>query len=86
MTKALQTTLSVKSTRFSFLKSHPGGRQFESASPLWPPELVVPDDWREPYAAAGGELDANLPLDVDSAADQVRDFITAIDAAERLWR
>lgn len=47
----------------------------------WPPELVVPDDWREPYAAAAGELDANLPLDVDSAADQVRDFIAAIDAA-----
>lgn len=47
----------------------------------WPPELVVPDDWREPYAAAAGELDADLPLDVDSAADQVRDFIAAIDAA-----
>jgi Nucleotidyl transferase AbiEii toxin, Type IV TA system len=47
----------------------------------WPPELVVPDDWREPYAAAAGELDADLPLDVDSAANQVRDFIAAIDAA-----
>lgn len=45
----------------------------------WPPELVVPDDWREPYATAAGELDADLPLDVDSAADQVRDFIAAID-------
>jgi hypothetical protein len=47
----------------------------------WPPELVVPDDWREPYAVAAGELDASLPLDVDSAADQVRGFIAAIDAA-----
>ncbi len=47
----------------------------------WPPELAVPEDWREPYAAAASELDADLPLDVDSAADQVRDFITAIDAA-----
>ncbi|MEX0973585.1 MAG: nucleotidyl transferase AbiEii/AbiGii toxin family protein [Solirubrobacterales bacterium] len=46
-----------------------------------PPELVVPDDWREPYAAAAGELDASLPLDVDAAADQVRHFIAAIDAA-----
>lgn len=48
----------------------------------WPPGLVVPDDWREPYAVAAGELDVDLPLDVDSAADQVRDFIAAIDAAE----
>lgn len=47
----------------------------------WPPELVVPDDWHQPYATAAGELDADLPLDVDSAADQVRDFIVAIDAA-----
>jgi hypothetical protein len=47
----------------------------------WPPELVVPDDWREPYATAAGELAADLPLDVDSAANQVRDFIAAIDAA-----
>jgi len=47
----------------------------------WPPELVVPDDWREPYAAAASELEADLPLDVDSAADQVCDFIAAIDAA-----
>jgi hypothetical protein len=46
----------------------------------WPPELVIPDDWREPYAAATGELDTGLPLDVDSAADQVRDFIAVIDA------
>ena len=47
----------------------------------WPPELVIPADWRQPYAAAAGELDADLPLDVDSAADQVRDFIAAIDTA-----
>lgn len=47
----------------------------------WPAELVVPDDWGEPYAAAASELDAGLPLDVDSAANQVRDFIAAIDAA-----
>jgi hypothetical protein len=47
----------------------------------WPPGLVIPEDWREPYAAVAGELDADLPLDVDSAANQVRDFIAAIDAA-----
>jgi hypothetical protein len=41
---------------------------------------VVTDDWRGPYAAAAGELAADLPLDVDSAANQVRDFIAAIDA------
>jgi hypothetical protein len=43
---------------------------------LWFPATGV-----SPYAAAAGELDAELPLDVDSAANQVRDFITAIDAA-----
>ncbi|HWI95189.1 MAG TPA: nucleotidyl transferase AbiEii/AbiGii toxin family protein [Solirubrobacterales bacterium] len=47
----------------------------------WPPGLVIPEDWREPYAAVAGELDADLPLDVDSAANQVRDFIAVIDAA-----
>lgn len=44
-------------------------------------DSVRADDWREPYAAAAGELNADLPLDVDSAADQVRDFIAAIDGA-----
>jgi hypothetical protein len=49
----------------------------------WPPELVVPEGWREPYATVAAELDADLPLDVDAAAEGVRDFIAAIDAADR---
>jgi hypothetical protein len=47
----------------------------------WPPELVIPVDWRELYAKDAEELDVELPLDVDVAADAVRDFITAIDEA-----
>ena len=27
----------------------------------WPPELVVPESWREPYARAASEMDAELP-------------------------
>lgn len=49
----------------------------------WPPELVVPDDWREPYAMTAGEIEADLPRDVDAAADDVRAFIAAINGAVR---
>ena len=48
----------------------------------WPPELVVPEDWREPYATVAAELQADLPVDVNAAADEVRDFIAAIDTAK----
>lgn len=48
----------------------------------WPPELVVPEDWREPYATVAVELQADLPVDVDAAANEVRDFIAAIDTAK----
>lgn len=53
------------------------GRRLHS----WPPELVVPAAWREPYAAAADELEVDLPVDVDDATKVVRDFIAAIDAA-----
>jgi Domain of unknown function (DUF1814). len=49
----------------------------------WPPELVVPEDWREPYAMTAKELETNLPGDVDAAAKEVRAFIAAIDGANR---
>ena len=45
----------------------------------WPPELVVPDDWSAPYATTAGEIDADLPREVDTAAEDVRAFIAAID-------
>ncbi len=49
----------------------------------WPPELMVPEGWREPYATVAAELNADLPLDVDAAAEGVRDLIAAIDAASQ---
>lgn len=47
----------------------------------WPPELVVPDDWADPYAEVAAEIAADLPTDVDTAAAEVRAFIAVIDAA-----
>lgn len=47
----------------------------------WPPDLVVPDDWREPYATMAGGLETDLPRDVDAAAEDVRTFIATIDGA-----
>lgn len=47
----------------------------------WPPDLVVPKSWREPYARAASEIDAELPLDVGQAADRVRTLIARIAAA-----
>ena len=47
----------------------------------WPPELVVPESWREPYARAASEIDADLPPDVDQAAERVRALIARIAAA-----
>lgn len=46
----------------------------------WPPEVVVPDAWAEPYAAMAQEME--FPIgDVEEAAHQVRELIAAIDAA-----
>lgn len=47
----------------------------------WPPELMVPKEWHGPYAAVAEELEADLPPDVDAAAEAVRNFIAAIDGA-----
>ena len=47
----------------------------------WPPELVVPDAWREPYSASAAEIGTDLPVDVDEAAARVRRLIRAIDGA-----
>lgn len=46
----------------------------------WPPELVVPDIWAEPYAALAEEMDFPI-TDVEEAAVQVRKLIAVIDGA-----
>ncbi len=46
----------------------------------WPPELVVPDIWTEPYSALAEEMDFPIAA-VEEAAAEVRELITAIDAA-----
>jgi Nucleotidyl transferase AbiEii toxin, Type IV TA system len=46
----------------------------------WPPELVVPESWREPYARTASEVDADLPGDVDRAAEQVQALIARVEA------
>lgn len=46
----------------------------------WPPRLVIPATWVEPYGAMAQEMD--FPVgDVEEAAEQVRDLIDAIDRA-----
>ncbi|RKQ84990.1 nucleotidyltransferase AbiEii toxin of type IV toxin-antitoxin system [Solirubrobacter pauli] len=47
----------------------------------WPPELVIPASWREPYARTAGEMDASLPAGIDEAAQRVRQMIRDIAAA-----
>jgi hypothetical protein len=47
----------------------------------WPPELKIPDAWREPYEVAVGEIDAKLPAEVKAAADEVLAFIADIENA-----
>jgi len=49
----------------------------------WPPELVVPDSWAAPYAAAIEEIDRAFPATVEGAADEVRALIAEIDASPR---
>lgn len=52
----------------------------------WPPELVVPRSWVEPYAATIEEIDRELPPTAEAAADEVRAFIAEIDAARKTRR
>lgn len=47
----------------------------------WPPELLIPEAWAEPYAALAEEMDFPV-ADVEEAASDVRELIAAIDAAE----
>jgi hypothetical protein len=44
----------------------------------WPPELIIPEAWRAPYAASVADIEAGLPANVDEAAVRVRALITAI--------
>ena len=46
----------------------------------WPPELIVPDVWAEPYAALAEEMEFPI-ANVEEAAAEVRELIAAIDAA-----
>lgn len=50
----------------------------------WPPQLVVPEAWREPYAASAAEIGAGLPASVDEAAARVRALIDAIEVSNRI--
>lgn len=46
----------------------------------WPPELLIPEGWAEPYAALAEEM--GFPVsDVEGAATHVRELIATIDAA-----
>ncbi len=46
----------------------------------WPPELHIPAAWLEPYAALAEEMDFPV-ADVEEAAREVRELVSAIDAA-----
>lgn len=48
----------------------------------WPPTVVVPDSWTEPYAAMAAEMDFPI-TDVEVAAAEVRGLIAAIDSSTR---
>jgi Nucleotidyl transferase AbiEii toxin, Type IV TA system len=48
----------------------------------WPPELVIPDAWEQPYTAEAEKL-GFTPADVHGAAAEIRAFIAEIDAAEQ---
>jgi hypothetical protein len=49
----------------------------------WPPELVVPEAWREPYARTATDVGANLPPDVDQAAERGRALIARVSGTRR---
>lgn len=46
----------------------------------WPPELIVPDSWSDPYATLAKELGLGI-ANVEQAASKVRDFIREIAGA-----
>jgi hypothetical protein len=46
----------------------------------WPPELLVPEAWAEPFAALAEEMEFPVS-DVEAAAVEVRDLIAEIDLA-----
>ncbi len=46
----------------------------------WPPELLVPGIWAEPYAALAEEMEFPI-TEVEEAAMEVRELIAAIDTA-----
>lgn len=46
----------------------------------WPPVLIVPDIWIEPYAGLAEEMEFPF-TDVEEAAVEVRELIAAIDSA-----
>jgi len=57
-------------------------RTFEDrGTHAWPPTLKVPDAWSEPYHLDASQIRADLPDDVNTAAEAVVQFIAAIDAA-----
>ncbi len=47
----------------------------------WPPDLLVPDAWEQPYKAEAEKLKFT-PTDVHEAAAEIRAFIAEIDAAK----
>lgn len=47
----------------------------------WPPDLLVPDAWEQPYTAEAEKL-RFTPVDVHEAAAEIRAFIAEIDAAK----
>jgi hypothetical protein len=47
----------------------------------WPPKLIVPAAWAEPYTALATEMDFPIQ-DVEEAAAQVRGLIAEIDSAD----
>jgi Nucleotidyl transferase AbiEii toxin, Type IV TA system len=50
----------------------------------WPPSLVVPESWLEPYARLAADLGFEV-TDVEVAADRVREIIDEIDSAGGPW-
>lgn len=49
------------------------------ATHTWPPALLIPDGWAEPYGRLAAELDFAI-TDVHAAGDEVRRLIAEIDA------
>lgn len=52
------------------------------ATHSWPPVLVVPELWREPYRTSAADIGAGVPLQVDDAAGLVRELIAEIEDAD----